>query len=249
MNHNDINKYDLIDKYLSGGMSSTELDSFRAFLQSNKDFTTDLNIISELGESAGFNQVQYDLRDTLSQIRSNDVNANASQPKSSSNIIYKVLGGLVLLFLAMYMVMKLLSPQSGINNNSDIIQYAYLEPLALTTKSDEVDISQMQTLFNQGDYEAALPLIDNFLENNPRDLDVMLAKGMAHTELKQYNKAHATYEKVENLGPRVKKYLWFDAICYIKEDKTEKAKVLLNQIVSSKSFKHIDASKLLKKLD
>lgn len=249
MNSNDINKYALIDKYLSGGMSSTELDSFRAFLQSDKDFTTDLNIISELGESAGFSKVQTDLRDTLSQIRSNDVNANNAQPKANNNVIYKVLGGLVLLFLAMYMAMKLLSPQSGIDNKSEIIQYAYLEPLALTTKSDAVDISEMQTLFNQGDYTAALPLIDNYLEINPRDLDAMLAKGMAHTELKQYNEAHAIYSKVENLGPRVKKYLWFDAICYVKEDNTEKAKVLLNQIVASKSYKHKDASKLLKKLN
>ena len=249
MNHNDINKYALIDKYLTGGMTPNELDSFKAFLQSDKDFTAELNIISELQEASRFDKAQSDLRDTLSQIRANDVNVTDSVPKSSNSLIYKVLGGLVLLFVAMYFVVKLMASTTGLDKTPDLSQYAYVEPLELITKSNDVDVSKMQTLFNEGDYNAAMPLINSFLNDNPRDLDVLLAKGMAQTELKQYDAAHKTYLQIQNMGPRVKKYLWFDALCYIKEGNTAKAETLLQHIVTEKSYNHADANHLLQNLN
>ncbi len=250
MNHSDINKYALIDKYLAGGMTPNELDSFKAFLQSDKDFTAELNIISELQEASRFDILQSDLRDTLSKIRANDVNVTQSAPKNASNnLVYKVLGGLVLLFVAMYFVMQLMSSTTGLDKTPDLTQYAYVEPLDLITKSNGVDVSQMQTLFNDGEYNAAMPLINAFLSDNPRDLDVLLAKGVAQTELGQYKAAHQTYLQIQAMGPRVKKYLWFDALCYVKEGNTEKAKTLLQKIVTEKSYNHADASRLLMNLN
>ena len=248
MNISDNNKYQLIDKYLQGGMSSHELDSFKAFLQSDKDFAADLNIISEMDEAASFESAQLGLKNTLKEIRQNDT---VPASPASNNLVLKVAVGLVLLFATFYGIMTLMSSTSDGNNDLGIQQMAMVEPLQLTTKSNasDIDISTMQALFNKGSYAEALPHIDDYLDKKPNDLDVLLAKGIVHYEEGDLTKAHSVFAAMSDLQPRVKKHLWYDALTYIKENKVSKAKVILNEMVANNTYNSKQAQQLLNKLD
>lgn len=251
MNINDNNKYTIIDKYLKGGMSPNELDSFRAFLQSDKDFAEDLNIISEFDEAATFNLKEQQLRNTLTAIHGNRTVSTDTSAADSNTSYGKVLGGLVLLSAILFMLWKFVMPMSSNDANQAYPQYAMLDKLELTTKGSEiqVDVTTLQSLYNDKNYAKALPLIDNFLEQNPRDLDVLIAKGISHAELGQYQQAHSVFAGVKELGPRVNKYLWYDALTYAKEGQVAKAKVLLMEIIDTKSFNYTQAATLLETLD
>lgn len=143
---------------------------------------------------------------------------------------------------------------SSVGSNEDnlgIQQMAMVEPLQLTTKSNsaDLDIATMQTLFNEGNYVDALPLINNYLENKPNDLDVLLAKGITHYEEGHSAEAHAVFATMGSLQPRVKKHLYYDALTYIKENKVSKAKVILNDIVAANAYNYKAAQQLLEKMD
>jgi len=122
-----------------------------------------------------------------------------------------------------------------------------VEPLQLTSKSDEstVLIKDLQEAYNAKKYTKALPIIDKYLLAAPRDLDVMLAKGIALTETGQYAEADATFDHLASLAPRVKKYQWHKAMSLIKQNKQAAAKTLLEDLVATKGYNHKQASVLL----
>lgn len=248
MNINDNNKYQLIDDFLSGGMSQKEIDSFKAFMQSDKDLAYDMNVVAEIEEASSFNVLENQLRDTLSNIRT-ERTAQDAQPlegTKSNGLRYLALAlGLAACLFVAFSIYTLNSDTS--KTAIDYQQYAMVEPLNMTTKSDLsiAEFRSMQDLYNAGNYQEALPQLENYLATHPRDLDVLLAKGIAFSEIGNYGEAHKVFDNIESLNPRVKKYQWYNALAYVKEGNLTKAKSLLKKLVQNKGYNYEQAQKLL----
>jgi len=240
MKINDNNKFEHIDSFLNGGMTQDEIDSFKAFLQSDKDLAFDTALTQELQEASSFDVAQNDLLATLNNIRSED---QAESAKPNSGLLKMALMALLLgmLSIALVTVFK------KMNTVHDIPLQAMAEPLELTSKSNDgtMKLIDMQTLYNNGEYAAALPLIESYLVTKPQDLDVLLAKGIALAETDHYTQAHKVYESMALLQPRVPKYKYYQALTYLKSGDQAKAKVLLEDLVASRSYKHNQAKELL----
>ena len=256
MNINDSNKYEVLDNYLSGGMSAEDIDKFRAFLQSDADLAMDHQIVTELTEAKAFSSQETALRATLSSIKRNTTSDTTPQTKaipepavttipkkSKTRFLYTAVAmaaSLVLLF-------SVFLPQMT-NDGGNYEQYAMIEPLDLTTKSTITDLTltkNLQEAYNAKDYAKALPQIEAYLAVAPKDMDVLLAKGICLTELERYTEAHQAFAHIKSLSPRLKKYQWFDAHCHLKEGNLDKAKVLLEDLVASKAYNHKQAQELL----
>lgn len=234
------NKYQLIDDYLNRSMGQDDIDKFKAFMQSDADLTADVKILGEMDEMSGFFAKEQDLRDSLAQIRSQD-------QSSSSNMRIRNIALLAASFILL-IGLFLFNPFQSKDSGAQIIQqYASVEPLELTTKSETsfADLREMQDLYNQGEYKASLSYIDKYLQHNPKDLDVLLAKGISLYQIQDFKAAQATFSKIESYKPRVLKYKWYSAIAFLKEGNELKAKQILNDIVAAESFNHEQASKIL----
>lgn len=233
------NKYQLIEDYLSGALQNDELDKFKAFLQSDADLREEVRITSELEESFAFNQDEAQLRDTLSQIRKDN-----APPK----VAWKYLVMALILALTCFLLFRFFAPT--VQNTQPIHlaeNYSQVEPLSLITKgaATKVDLREMQDLFNAKSYTKALPLIEQYLSDNPQDLDVLLAKGIALLETEQYQKADNCFSDIKAMNPRVKKYLWYSAISLLNQDKTSEATTILTEIVDKKLYNYEAAQAVL----
>ena len=154
----------------------------------------------------------------------------------------------ILLAALLYLLFSIFGNLTQADQPSDAYhQYAMIEPLHLTTKGDlsQKEIVSMQQAYNAGEHATALPLINIYLDSNPNDLDVLNAKSVSLTELGNYKEAHKTFRVIEALNPRVKKYVWNEAIAYLKQNKITTANMLLNDIVNNKSYNYEQAKKLL----
>ncbi len=231
------NKYELIDKYVKGEMDENEASEFSSIVGSNEELSAELNLIKELNEIQDFSIKEENLRATLLSIR---------EPSVDYGKYVKYAIGLLILGLLMMFFAKAFNTQKLGTDNTPM---ALLEPLELTTKAEDhfEDLKVMQDFYNSGNYKSALPYIDNYLDKKPRDLDVLLAKGISLMELDRGTEAHSFFRKIESLNPRVKKYKWYMALNYRKQGQNQKANVLLQEIVNNKSYNHIQAKNLLDK--
>jgi len=258
MNLNEHNKYELLDDYLAGGMSNDDIDKFRAFMQSDADMALDHQIVSEMMQAKAFEPKAADLRNTLASIRRTSaptMTVETSTEKTSDPLPSNTRKGKMrYLYTALAMAASLLLLFSVyFNNGTDAGSatyelYAMAEPLNLNTKGEVTDldlVSSLQEAYNNKDFAKALPQIEAYLKVAPRDMDVLLAKGITLTELGRYNEAHQVFGHISSLEPRLKKYQWFDALCYLKEGNKTEARKLLSDLVQSKSYNHDQAQKLL----
>jgi len=256
MNLNENNKYEILDDYLSGGMSADDLDKFRAFLQSDADLAMDYQIVTELKEAKEFAPLEADIRATLASIKggapsatspqlavSHNANPTPISKTSSRRFLYTSIAMAASLLLLVGVFLP-----NMLDSGDSYAQYAMIEPLNLTTKGTVTDLTLTKTLqeaYNAQDYDQALPQIEAYLAVAPKDMDVLLAKGITLMELNRFDEAHAAFDYIKSLNPRVKKYQWFDAQCYLKQGKLPEAQSLLNDLVASKAYNHKQAQELL----
>ena len=247
MNINDNNKYQLIDDYLSGGMTQKDIDSFKAFMQSDKDLAYDMNVVAEMQEASSFNVLENQLRDTLANIRTERTATDSSPKETTKTNPYKYLAFALVFAGLLFVMYSALGSNKNSNNKIEFQHLAMVEPLQLTTKSDLslAEHREMQDLYNAANYKEALPMIESYLSTNPRDLDVLIAQGISFSELGRYNEAHTVFGTIKSLNPRVNKYLWYDAITYLKEGNQIEAKKLLEELSSSKGYNYKKALELL----
>ena len=244
MNIDDTNKFQLIDDYLNGGLSQDDTDKFKAFMQSDRDLALDVNIVEELNESVRFGVAENDLRKTLGTIRTEDTNRGSTFVKPL--IIALLLSALLFTLFKFYG--SSIDQPSQTNNLYQ--QYAMVEDLSLTTKSVDVDpnFRKLETAYNSQNYLEALPIIDNLLNAKPKDLDILLAKGIALMKTNQDEAALNVFEYMTSLGPRVNKQYWYQALTYCKLGEKEKAKAVLNDIISTNGYNSTKAKEIIAKL-
>jgi tetratricopeptide (TPR) repeat protein len=229
------NKYELIDSYISGQMDYKDVQEFESIIKNDDNLQAELSLIKELHEFQEFSVQEANLKATLNTIRNN--------PKPKGNVI-KFLILFAIAACIFFLFHKTLNQGSVSDSYGPI---AMVEPLEIITKADNnfKDLRVMQDLYNSKEYKSAYPYLLSYLQSNPGDLDVILAKGIALMEMQKFSDAQDVFSQIEALNPRVKKYKWYMAINYIKEGQKEKAKSLLNEIQAEKSYNHDKVSQLL----
>lgn len=235
------NKYELIDKYVGGLMDNQETEKFSSILKENEELSAEVNLVRELHDFQDFSQHEEDLKKTLGKIKKSGV--------SNSTKYLKYFGLLLIMSLALFYFFKTLNSSTSKELQEPM---AMVEPLALTVKGDGdaefKNVKEMQDLYNNKNYKAAFPYIENYLGHHPKDLDVLLAKGISLTGMNKYSEADKVFDQIKGFNPRVKKYKWYSAVNYIQQGKEQKGIELLKQIVSQESYRHKEAKTLLESL-
>lgn len=229
------NKYELIDKFVGGQMDSNESEAFAAIIAQDEELSAEVNLVKELHEFQDFSIREENLKATLSEIHQ----PNTSKIRSLRYVIIGAAASLLMVFF-----FKSLS----VDKNAFQMPIAAVEPLELIVKGDEVpfkDLALMQELYNGENYKEAYPYLLSYLEENPRNIDAQLAKGICLMKMEKYSEASDIFNYIESLNPRVQKHKWYLAINYLSQGQKEKAKLLLAEIADQKTYNHEEASKLI----
>ncbi|MGB3467084.1 MAG: tetratricopeptide repeat protein [Cyclobacteriaceae bacterium] len=116
--------------------------------------------------------------------------------------------------------------------------------------SEEELLVRAQELFENKEYEEAIPLFDEILSTNTESTaTVLIYKGISQMESGQVENALPTFIQLKesDLLDASKGY-WYMALVYIKMGKVQDAKVILEKIKSESLYNSLKASELLEKL-
>jgi hypothetical protein len=245
----DESKYILFDKYLNNELADVELKSFEEQLLSNEDFKQEFEIYKALETSLASKfeneEDEIALRKTLQNLGNQHIKENETAKKETTVISlfnYKKL--LVAASIAILIGLFVFN-----NGNPVYGDFANHNSLELVVRGENNDaIVAAEKAFNSKKYEEALKQLTVLSDEYSDDVEIELYKGICNLELNNYTNAEQIFTKISNGNSSFStKAIWYKALNYLKQEKFEDCKVVLQTIPES-AEEYKQAQKLLKKL-
>ena len=235
--------YILFDKYLNKELSTIEINSFHEQLETNLEFKAEFEIYTALEKSLSSKyeneQATKDLKSTLSNLGNQYIK---KESKVISLLRFKPL--MVAASIALLIGFFLF------NNGEPVYSdYSNHNSLELVVRGDnEEEFVKAEDSFNLENYEAALELLTIASKNNPKNIEILLYKGICDLELNNYNSAAKIFNKISTGNSAFSNTAkWYKALNFLKQEKIKECKQVLKTIPSS-ADEFLKAEKLLKKL-
>ncbi len=256
----------LIDNYLKGLLSKNEEQSFLERLESDADFNEKFKLEEQLFNSLNEDSWSFSenktseaevykmtleeddiqsLKKTLSEVNS-QFNSESSKTNNRKILYYLAAASIIVLLVFQFFFNQTMSNLELYNN------YVGLDDLpSFVSRSSEGDnLVEAQELFENKAYEDALVIFKSQMDISDSKADVAIYKGLSEIELAMYNDAEQTFNGLINshLLDAEKGY-WYKALLFLKQDRVEDSKQVLNKIISENLYNNNEAEELLKQID
>jgi len=179
-----------------------------------------------------------------------EAKTNYNTPKKKTNYNWYLYAAAMIVLLIIVAPIINTSPSSS-ELYASYINTTELPSLSIRGNKNEDLRTKAQHLFEQKKYNEALSIFNNELDlSKKQTATVYLYMGIAQMELNQFEKAAHTFEALINSGLMdAPKGNWYKALLYLKMEKAEDSKVILNIISSKKLYNHQKADDLLKEIN
>lgn len=254
----------LIDNYFKGLLSEDEEKSFMERLSNDasfdEKFRLEEQLINALNEDSWSfvkvtneeveaysdlfkNEELQRLKKTLSETNSK---LKAKKKGSTERLFYYLAAACIVVFL----MLKLFFNQN-VSNQELYNDYIALNDLpSFVSRSDESSqLVKAQEFFVNKKYAEALLIFESLDDSDDFISKVLIYKGISETELGQYNDAQETFDSLinSNLFDAQTGY-WYKALLFLKQDRVEEVKSILNKIIEEDLFKNEEAKELINKI-
>lgn len=127
---------------------------------------------------------------------------------------------------------------------ADLYQ-AYYEPYSFAAGSRDANeklLVEASTLYQQEQFQAALPKLDSLTKKDPDSLDYQLALGICYMEIGANNNANAIFQGIIQNGNAlyVDQARWYLALSLLKGDQKNEARDLLNILTQDSNADHYE---------
>lgn len=241
-------------QYLDGELNEVEKKQLVEKLKNDPSLSEKLDLIKDVDQLIGDKHLE-NFEESLKEIetlyfKNKDKESSARTSKKLEWLRAAAIF-IVLVAAGAYFVFQ-------INNDSlttDELFTAYYEkmPADFTTRSEEMvndDFIIAIKLYNENKYQQAIVEFNKILEKDPSNTAARLFLGICYTETKQFDSASGHFKNIiEKHDPIFEEHAsWYLALCYIKTNKPDSAKQLLNKLVNTRSFYIKKATDLLSEL-
>lgn len=241
-------RYTTFEKYLKKELNKEEVLNFEEQLTNDADFKQEFEIYKALETSLTSKfeneETEITLRSTLTNLGSEFIKDESvkKETKVISLFNYKKL----LVAASIAVLIGLFVFNNGDPAYGDFANHTNLE-FTVRGENDEM-LEKAEEAFNKRDYTEALKLITKIGNQNLKDTEIQLYRGICHLELNAYDAAEGIFTKISN-GDSAFKYkaIWYKALTYLKQEQFEKCKNTLRTIPES-AEEYEMARKLLRKL-
>lgn len=234
----------LIDKYLLGNITKTELDMLQTKSSSNPELADqlqqDLEIVSGI-QSHGNQQLKERLKAIHKEVI---VDAPQKAKIRRLGITQIAVAASVILLLAAGLWF-FLSPQASTD-----IYATYYQPhsnISLTTRGDENSLADAETFYLNKQYAAALPIFEKTLvqPNIPNADQIRLAAGICEMELGNFGNAIEYFELIiQNEAPlQIDHAIWYSALSFVKLGDKARAITMLGVLAKDAERDHHQQAK------
>ena len=255
----------LIEQFLKGALSKAEEEIFLKRMENDTKFkkkvvfekqlrdslseedwsfaknkTPDVEAYSEIYKSAEIQQLKHVIRDS---------NSIYQQPKNTNSRKWFLYASAAVIALLVYI--SIFKPSTS----SQELYATYIEDTNLPSfisreDSNENHLIRAQQFFEDKNYEKALVIFKKKLKNSSKpEAALYLYTGIAQMELDEFETAEKTFDiLIHSDLIDASKGIWYKALLYLKTDRIEASKLLLEKISQEKLFNAVKAAELLKKL-
>lgn len=243
--------YEIIEKYLAEELSLEEINDFNKELETNEEFKKEFELYKEINTSLTnkYSNLQKEnkLKNTLETLGNKHFKKEEviKAIEQKSNSVKKYLFSISSIAAIFALAFFLLKPQANLYD-----QFAEHSLLEIQVKGNsEENLLQAAEYFNNAEYNLAIPLLEDYLKENPKDLEIKITLGISLLEKNKIDEAIAIFTEVYNKNNIFKnKAKWYLALAHLKNTENSKAKNYLSKITKN-SFYYSKANKLLDKLD
>ena len=233
-----------IDHFLLGQMTEEEASDFNKQLQADPVLRKEVALQEKIIQGLKAHQ-NLELKSRLKEIHK-EIHA---PKKKNLTVIWRyaaVAASILLIAAVSIWILQHESPQQQ-------LALAYYEPyeLYVTRNTNDLLLSEAASLYNKGEYKAALPKLDSLVDKIPDSINYQLAMGICLWELGQTRKAQQTFENIiESDNPLfVDQARWYLGLLLIRQNKPNRAKTHLNDLIQNKETdKYEEAIEILQNL-
>lgn len=243
---------EVIEKYIDGELEGKELLDFEQLLSTNPGIKREYELSMEINNSIAEDDVM-DLRETLDYMYTEEKAVQRIPTVFTKRKFYYAAASAALLIAAGGVATRLLNPSM----DSESVFEKYYQPYEVTVTyrsgNTEVDRLLLNALefYEEKDYDQALVLFEEILQNRKKDMAISLYSGISYMEEEKYQKATTSFNHIisDNDNLFIEQAKWYLSMCYLKTEKTDKAKEVLHQIIDEESYYKEQALKVLKDID
>ncbi|WP_299336035.1 hypothetical protein [uncultured Psychroserpens sp.] len=260
--------YILIDNYLKGTLSETEMELVLERLKVDADFSKQFKLEAELFETLNDEEWSFvsekspeveeyklllneggmqDLKHTIDKVSKQKDNTTRKLNKS---FFYYLAAASIVVFLGFQLFFN--QSVSGKALYNDYVSLSELPSFATRSNANEIEkqLVNAQILFEKKNYKESLAIFESVLGTESSNISLYLYTGLAQVELNQFKKAEITYDNLIN-NPSIDGSMgyWYKALLYLKQDRLDDSKVVLNTVVSKKLYNYKKAEELLSQLN
>lgn len=249
MDSKTVNK---IEKYLQGKLSKNDLHDFESRMKSDPDFEREVKLRLEIN-SALMEKDIMSLRSKLTGIhhqQHNKRNSTARIVSLFSEKGYATAGIAAAIVLTLVVGTLLIFGLQDKNPQNLFASYYQPDDAVMIVRSgsnpEDIDLKEALLAYHEKNYDNAIELLDK-QENN------ILAKyylGLSYLETDKISKAISTFKAIidHNNNLFVEQAEWYLALCYVKNDQEEEAKIWFEKIANSESIFNDKAKRVLKNM-
>ena len=231
-----------VDEYIMGRLEASERLALEANIRENPALANEVELEKEVLKAATL-VGQEQLRERLSGLF-----LKAKKKEQPIALYLGVAASIGALILFAYLML-------GSSPNTDEIFANYYQPYPTTFtsrgESSDIELLTVSQLYEEGKYNAAIPLFETLLANREDDGQLQLALGICYLETERLEQAQELFQNIRAEGLLLYKDLavWYLSLSLMKMDELETAKMWLQVLADDpEADKNVEAQQLLLEL-
>jgi len=229
----------LMDKFIRKEITEEELNELEIASLLDAGAESEIKLINDIAkgiEIVGNDDLKLVLDKIHYQNITND-SPTVSRPKSKTRWIWISLALILTSLLFFILNNKFLKSSKNVDNYA-----AYFEPYIPTLNTRGIDsqkrISDFGNAYSQKRYARALLIVEPILEQSNNEL--VLIAAICATKTQDYSKANQLFDKIINSNDYyfLDHAKWYKALCYLRQDLKDEARILLNELAGDENADH-----------
>ena len=228
--------YELIEQYVQGQLEGAELLAFEQKLATDNALKEEVGLFREVSIAIAdpvLDSIEKNISEIEGDFFKTDYPAEGKRVKLQSRRWWMAVAAISVLLLGALFLFRLFNP----TYEKLYAQYADHD-FSFTERGNPNLINRIEQLLDAGQYKTALLLIESYLQTNPNETDLILAKGICHCELgEDYQKAITTFSSLPEINPiYINEANWYLALTYLKMKEKDECLACLKKIPESSNY-------------